>query len=282
MSPAALAPAASNVAPAAPKRDIAPPATECTKLPCSIAWTARGRVFTATVRADEIFGAAVTTTIDGAASLDTSVALGESARVLDLELADVTGDGLLDLVVRTDVPGQSVWLFAPRSTVGEDKIGFDELKWTAAALGTVPAHYDLHNAAAKMRTFEPPDDTLPTERIVHRLACTTLAELRQLVPDKGLDICDERSGNAYPHGKTCHHYTREALSPHVLPSWFSTSDSNAIDENSGPHAVQCTPSKNAVFCSRDTGGPATVEYTFQGTGSARRLTEATFSSYESS
>lgn len=214
--------------------------------------------------------------------------LAEKVRVTRLAVIDATGDGRPDLVVWID-PSSGETTTSPRSqfVFRVDRDGevlrFEQDYWTEAALGVVADDAALRERVPKLHAFAPPDETTASELLVLEMRYATAEQLRSLVAPTGLDVCEESSGNALPHGKRCKHYTKA----HITDAFFADELKKKLmmgdpSDTPMPGVKRCKPARGGELCAQETGGPADLEFLFDGKGSARRLREINFNVYESS
>lgn len=282
---------APDVAPpdaAAPSAQVSPASVTCTaKIPCSIVWTFGGHAHRATlkpaVKKDDDTSVDVEMPDGGATEhLD----LGPDVRVTKLTVLDATADGQPDLIVWID-PATGPRYQAARSTyVFASGARIEQRTWAQAALGVLSSEAELRTAIAELRSFAAPTARNATEVVVLRLPYATTEQLRSLIGPGGLDVCDEFTGNALPHGKKCKHYTRAQVTGEVFASTGISRDRSIEGQNGDPvfYGLQpCSPivAGSRQLCVQGTGGPANLELWFTGTGAQRRLREVTSSTYES-
>ena len=262
---------------------------------CTIAWRVGGRELRASTRYDE--GSASVEVAAPGQPTSHDLLLGEGVRVEGLRIVDVTGDGMPDLIVQIDPKtgpahssARSTFLYAMVDEGASSSSGafaFEELQWTETALGVVAADADLRGVAYAMRSFAMPDAKLATESVVLRMAFASAAELRAIVSARGLDICEEHTGNFRPHMRQCKHVAPAALTPKTLESVHMPMLDDKTREPTTPMDVQpCSQrgvgASTVTTCAQGTGGPANLVFVFTGTGAERRLVELTSSAYEGS
>jgi hypothetical protein len=207
------------------------------------------------------------------------IVLDQKVRVTRLALIDATGDGRPDLVVwfdpaslGSDASPRSQYVFRVERDRGT--LRFDQDEWTEAALGVLADDAALRAAVPKLRTFAFPDETIATELIVLRMRFATASDFRALVADAGLELCDENSGNATPHGKHCNHYTKTEITDAVFADRIKQSETSFF----GMHS--CSRTRGLETCTLETGGPSLLDFVFIGQGAARRLREINSVAFE--
>jgi hypothetical protein len=116
----------------------------------------------------------------------------------------------------------------------------------------------------------------------------TVEDLRSITTPKGLDVCQEYSGNSTHPGKHCDHYAPDKITDTLrerLANMF-IGELNQRDPDStspGEWTVPvCTRSGASETCTHGTGGPENIELWFEGVGAARRLVEINANEYEDS
>jgi hypothetical protein len=289
--PAPAARPSEPVANAAPAVTARPSSVACVRgTRCSLAWHAGSHEVIATVvpADDGEGGADVEIAISGTPEPE-HLSLGSSVRVTRLSVLDVTGDGQPEVVVWIDPASGPAYESARSTYVFEVEVldrqagglRVSERRWTEAALGVVSSTEELRDAASRLRTFPGGDRELPAELLVLRLGYATADQFRSLVGPGGLDVCQEQSGNARPHGKHCTHYTRAQLTDAVFAT-LGIAFSGERDDEPEYHAVQpCSRSGHSELCAQGTGGPANLEFVFTGSGAGRQLQEINHDEYES-
>lgn len=278
-----------SVARPPPSGAVAPPLPQTTKpsgvcagaKPCAFEWRFGSRDVRATLKGTSS-DPEIEATLGGKTTEHLS--LDEGVMVTRLATRDVDGDGTPDLVVWID-PAKSPPQESPRSTylfrLTEE--GFTPLPWTQAAVGVVRDDDELARALAEVRTLPTPDDNVATAVLVLRMRFATVETLRTIVGPAGLDVCEEKSGNALPHGKRCKHYPSTKITAAVLAEVLDASTPEDPKSEPDYRAVRrCAPVGVGEFCQQDTGGPQNVEFRFTGKGARRRLVEVNRDTYESS
>ena len=294
---------------AAPAELVPSPVTCAANATCAIAWRTRGHAFRAELATEDNYTVCVVKPESGETE---RLSLGPGTRVQRIEVVDASGDGLPDLAFRvepTKTPEQIAYntiLFAAREETGPERSGgrnetgpersggrnetskngptvmrFDELYWTERALGIVPADRALRGIGPATRVFVMPDDATSAETVVHRVRFATLENVRSLLAERGLDVCQETIGNAKPHGRKCKHYAPKALTAEALAAVSLPMGADPTEEPHDPGLQPCARVGQNTVCIQGTGGPANLKFVFTGRGTKMRMIELTFSAYES-
>jgi hypothetical protein len=146
---------------------------------------------------------------------------------------------------------------------------------------------------SRLRRYAAPADAATPREVLLTLQLASDAELRALMDPKGVSVCVEKTGNARPHGRSCHTVragdwsaTRifdELLRERAFADYW-TQPFAVRDHTDGSWASQpptCTTKGDTTHCKASMGGPGDYVWEFRGQGASLRLHALSTVFYES-